>query len=137
MSADEAVIADLIRDVYARFAAGDPVGQALTDAPDFTIWDVWTPELIVGEAGRAAFRAADHAQAARRGPLTIAVEPPRVTVWDTAAVACYYLTFTYQPPNAARGRIRATTVLRKIDGQWRRVHHHESLVPVGPPPLDD
>jgi hypothetical protein len=29
--------------------------------------------------------------------------------------------------------VRITDVLRRLDGRWLIVHHHEGLVPSGPP----
>ena len=59
-----------------------------------------------------------------------------VRLGDTA-LARYYLNFAYAPPNAASGRIRITDVLRRFDGRWKIVHHHEGLVPTGVPPITE
>jgi len=58
---------------------------------------------------------------------------PFVDVWGDVAVARYLLEFEYQPPGALIGTVRITDVLRRIDGRWLIVHHHEGLVPAGPP----
>ena len=55
-----------------------------------------------------------------------------VDVFGDAAVARYLLEFEYQPPRALMGTVRITDVLRRIDGRWVIVHHHEGLVPTGP-----
>lgn len=130
---DERAIADLIGDVYEAFGAGrvDLIEAAL--AEDCTIWDVFTPELIRGHEERARFHVADQVQMCARGPLTWRLGQPVVDVWGDMAVARYLLEFEYQPPRAVAGTVRVTDVLRRIDGRWLIVHHHEGLVPAGPP----
>jgi hypothetical protein len=51
------------------------------------------------------------------------------------AFARYYLNYEFKPPGPLAGRVRITTIARKVDGQWRRVHHHEAEVPTGRPEL--
>jgi ketosteroid isomerase-like protein len=98
------------------------------------LWDLFEPELVHGgAAARAAFRAQDMTDSRRRGPLTIDIEDPVVDVWGDFAVARYYLDYEFAPPGPLRGRVRITTVARRIDGEWRRVHHHEGAVPTGRP----
>mgnify|MGYP003909413743 CR=1 FL=1 len=60
-----------------------------------------------------------------------------VTVHGPVAVARYYLDFAFEPPNAASGRVRVTTVLERKNGAWKRVHHHEGISPEGRPPLTE
>lgn len=132
-SEDARAIADLIGGMYEAFDAGrvNQIEAAL--AEDCTIWDVFTPELIRGHEERARFHASDQAQMRARGPLTWRLGQPSVDVWGDMAVARYLLEFEYQPPRALAGTVRITDVLRRIDGRWLIVHHHEGLVPAGPP----
>jgi hypothetical protein len=65
------------------------------------------------------------------------METPVIDHWDDTALARYYFNFAYKPPNAASGRIRITDVLRRFDGKWKIVHHHEGLVPAGAPPITE
>lgn len=68
-----------------------------------------------------------------RGPLSFSVAEPVVDVWGDVAVARYVVDFIYQPPCAASGQVRITDVLRRTPSGWLIVHHHEGLVPTGPP----
>lgn len=126
-------IAELIGGVYRAFADGQVhrIEEAL--APECTVWDVFTPELIHGREERARFHAADQAQMRARGPLRWSLGEPLIDVWGDTAVARYVLEFEYLPPRPTAGRVRITDVLRRRDGGWRIVHHHEGLVPTGPP----
>jgi ketosteroid isomerase-like protein len=131
--ADEAAIADLIRGLYQAFADGRPDSIEEALAAGCTVWDVFTPELIRGREERARFHAADQEQMRARGPLSWHLREPLVDVWGDVAIARYVLDFEYRPPRAFAGSVRITDVLRRLDGRWLIVHHHEGLVPSGPP----
>lgn len=130
---DEAAIAALIRGIYEAFAEGrvGAIEEALAD--DCTVWDVFTPQLIRGRDERARFHEADQRQMRARGPLSWSLGEPLTDVWGDTAVARYVLDFEYRPPRAFAGSVRITDVLRRQGGRWRIVHHHEGLVPSGPP----
>jgi ketosteroid isomerase-like protein len=137
MSQDTADPADeikhLIASIFASFAAGNVNGidDCLDDSA--TIWDVFTPDLIVGKAARDEFHARDRAQMRARGPLHLGVGPAIVDVRGDVAWARYLVTFYYEPPGETSGTVRVTDVLVRRDDGWRVVHHHEGLAPVGPP----
>ena len=123
----------VIATIYASFAAGDVSGidSCLDDAA--TIWDVFTPELIVGRAERDEFHQRDRAQMRARGRLHLQVGPAMVDVQGDVAWARYVVNFRYEPPGELSGHVRVTDVLvRRAEG-WRVVHHHEGLAPTGPP----
>lgn len=130
---DRDEIEALIRGVYEAFDRGDTaaIDRAMHDAA--TVWDVFTPDLVCGRAEREAFHTADQAQKAVRGPLTWSLGRALIDVWGDVAIARYVLDFSYEPPNATSGRVRVTDVVRRIDGHWLVVHHHEGLVPLGAP----
>jgi ketosteroid isomerase-like protein len=131
----EQQIAAIIRGIFDAFANHQSGVIEAAMHPDATVWDVFTPHLIRGAKERERFHADDQKQMQARGPLSWSLEPPEVTQWGDTAIACYYLTFAYQPPNATAGRVRITDVFRRFDGAWRVVHHHEGMVPAGVPPI--
>ncbi len=137
MSDVAAEITRLIHGVYESFAAhqSGEIDSVMHD--DATVWDVFTPQLIRGRAERDRFHAADQAQMQARGPLSWELETPLIDHWGDTAIARYYLDFAYAPPNATSGRVRITDVLRRCDGKWKIVHHHEGLTPSGVPPITD
>lgn len=130
-------ISDIIRGIFTAFEDHDPDGIEGHMHPDATVWDVFTPQLIRGTAERDAFHAEDQKQMQARGPLSLSIEDPEVEVWDDTAIAMYYLNYTYQPPNAAEGRVRITDVFRRLNDKWLIVHHHEGTVPTGIPPITE
>ena len=132
---DQRDVVALVHRIFDSYLQFDPELLEQCDAPECTIWDLFEPDLVRGgAAARAEFRQKDMSESQQRGPLTIDIEEPVVDVWGDFAVARYYLDYEFQPPGALRGRVRITTVARRIDGEWRRVHHQEGQVPTGRPP---
>jgi ketosteroid isomerase-like protein len=136
--ADKKAVAQLVHRIFSSYQQFDPELLDQCDAPECTIWDLFEPDLVRGgSVARAEFRKKDMSDSRQRGPLSINIETPIVDVWGDFAVARYYLDYEFKPPGALKGRVRITTVARRIDGKWRRVHHHEGVVPTGRPPLTD
>lgn len=133
----KAEVAAVIKDIFESFEEHRPDGIEAHMHPDVTVWDVFTPQLIQGTAERQKFHADDQAQMQARGALTLTIEDPIVDAWNDTAIARYYLEYDYQPPNPAHGRVRITSVFRKVDERWLIVHHHEGLVPTGIPPITE
>ena len=126
-------IRGLIETIFRSFASGDVAGIDGCLDDGVTIWDVFTPELIVGKAERDDFHARDRAQMRARGRLHLDVGPTLIDVHGDVAWARYVVTFRYEPPGETSGRVRVTDVLVRRGVGWRVVHHHEGLVPTGPP----
>ncbi|MDJ0927259.1 MAG: nuclear transport factor 2 family protein [Gammaproteobacteria bacterium] len=136
LAADKQAVTDLVHRIFSTYQQFDPDRLNECDAPECTIWDLFEPELVQGgPEARKKFRQKDMSDSVKRGPLSIDIEPPVVDIWDDFAVARYYLNYEFQPPGALKGAVRITTVARRIDGEWKRVHHHEGAVPTGRPPL--
>jgi ketosteroid isomerase-like protein len=133
---DEQEIWNAVTSIFESFAARNEAGIENRLAEDCTVWDVFEPELIRGRAERDAFHARDRAQSEARGAFTWNLVPVEATLFGDVAIARYYLDFEYQPPGAARGRVRITDVLRRGEHGWQIIHHHEGLSPQGAPPLD-
>ena len=135
--ADKQAVVDLVHRIYSSYLKFDPALLETCDTEDCTIWDLFEPDLVRGgPKARAAFRNKDMSDSRKRGPLTIDIEEPIVVDgWDDVAFARYYLSYEFKPPGALSGRVRVTTIARRVDGEWRRVHHHEGDVPGGRPPF--
>lgn len=130
-------VMDIVHTMFDAFQNHDIDGTDRYLHDDATVWDVFTPQLIRGAQERAAFHKGDQEQMQSRGALTMSIDDPVVDAWGGIALARYYLTFSYEPPNPASGRVRITDVFRKIDGEWMIVHHHEGTVPTGIPPITE
>ena len=138
LAADKRAVAALVRRVFDSYQQFDPELVDQCDTPECTIWDLFEPQLVRGgRAARAEFRRKDMGDSRRRGKLSIRIEEPIIDVWGDFAVARYYLDYRFEPPGELEGRVRITTVARRVDGEWRRVHHHEGAVPTGRPPMTD
>lgn len=136
-AADQQAVVALVRRIYSAYLQYDPNLLEALDTEDCTIWDLFEPELVRGgAAARAEFRKKDMSDSVQRGPLTIDIHDPIVVDgWGDVAFARYYLSYEFKPPGALAGDVRVTTIARNIGGEWRRVHHHEAIVPTGRPPL--
>lgn len=140
MTQDSAIASEItaiIKGIFSAFEKHDPDGIENHMDPEATVWDVFTPQLIRGTEERKKFHDEDQQQMQARGPLTLTVGDPVVTSWDDTALAMYYLTYKYEPPNPAEGQVRITDVFRKSGDKWIIVHHHEGAVPTGIPPLNE
>ncbi len=137
-SSSETIQNELARIIRARYAAfkNDDIETLESHLHDnATVWDVFQPQLFRGRAERLAFRESDHEQMRARGALTLNIDEPVVDIFGETAIARYYLTFSYTPPNPISGHVRVTDVFRRIDGEWTIMHHHEGFVPAGIPPI--
>jgi ketosteroid isomerase-like protein len=132
---ETAAVVRTIHGIFEDFAAHRPERIEAALDPNCTIWDVFLPELIVGQAERERYHAADQDQMQARGALNYQITEPLVDIWGDVALARYYLSFTYAPPNPTSGRVRISSVLRRDGDVWRVVHHHEGMVPAGVPPI--
>jgi ketosteroid isomerase-like protein len=129
MTDERAAVEELVAGMYGAFVAGDTSALERCLHPDATVWDVFTPDLVVGAAARARFHVEDQAQKQARGALQLHVEPALVDVHGDVAWARYVVDFRYAPPQPLAGRARVTDVLLRGPQGWRVVHHHEGLVP--------
>ncbi|MEE8305667.1 MAG: nuclear transport factor 2 family protein [Gammaproteobacteria bacterium] len=138
-AADQDAVAALVRRIFDSLLSFSPDLIEQCDAPDCTIWDLFEPDLVRGgPAARAEFRKKDMTDSKQRGPLSIDIlDPIVVDGWGDVAFARYYLDYEFQAPGALKGQVRITTIARKIDGEWRRVHHHEGVVPTGRPAFSE
>ena len=132
---DVDTIEQRIRTMFDSFVGHDAGAVESALHQDCTVWDVFVPELIEGEAARLAYHQADQAQSQARGTLDLRVEMLRTDVWGDFALSRYIVRFDYQPPNPTSGVVRITTVLRRLEGKWVIVHHQEGMMPNGVPPL--
>lgn len=136
--ADEAAAAaikQVIDTMFRDFMEHRPEDVEAALHEDCTVWDVFVPQLIQGKENRVRYHAADQAQSQARGPLTMNIEEPVISVWGDIALARYYLHFDYEPPNPVKGSVRISSLFRHQDGRWQIVHHHEGMVPAGVPPV--
>lgn len=126
----------IIRGIFESFSQRDETALEGPLDANCTVWDVFEPDLIVGEEQRVAFHARDRSQSEARGPLSWSVEPLQLDILDNIAIARYYLHFEYQPPYATEGRVRITDIFKRKGPGWTIIHHHEGITPAGPPGFD-
>lgn len=111
-----------------RWRKGDPWGFIEISAPDVTYFDTGTPRRINGR------EALSEEYARREGKIFYDVMDfidPRVQVCGDMAVLFYrFFSTTLQPDGAVARRTpwNCTEVFTRLDGQWRIIHTHWSLI---------
>jgi hypothetical protein len=132
---DVADVRRVLEAVWRHFADQEPDAMMALLHDSCTIWDIFQPALVT-KSSLTDYVAEDFDQSAARGKLTYSMEDFVIDVWGDTALARFYLTYDYQPPNPAAGTGRITVVLRRFPAGWRFVHVHEGQVPSGIPPLE-
>jgi ketosteroid isomerase-like protein len=111
-----------------RWRKGDPWGFIEISAPGVTYFDTGTPQRINGREALAA----EYAQ--RQGKIFYDVMDfiyPRVTsIWGTAVLDYRFLSTWLNQDGSVSHRTpwNCTEVFTRMDGQWRIVHTHWSLI---------
>ena len=121
LSTEEAEVAQVIVSMYE--ALGDRPRFDAHLAPDITIWESDSPELLRGLPALDALRAARaHRSASSRRPDWVRPEIVAVQRWGDVAVVRYVLRAHYGG-EAPDDVFRVTDVLKHGVG-WTVVHHH-------------
>ncbi|WP_433528182.1 nuclear transport factor 2 family protein [Micromonospora sp. CA-263727] len=132
VTADAALIAALIDDLYAAFLTGDRQRFDGHLHADVTTWETHLPGPLRSRAELDAYRDQRDAAGQRPRLAVLTAQDKRIDVWGEVGLARYVLVARSgdeDPPSASR----VTDVLRRVDGRWQIVHHHAELLrdPVG------
>ncbi len=123
LTAEQQEVWSVILDLYAAYMEGDRDRLESHLADGCTMWDSAIPELRT-KADMIAARAVPTTGVERVQPIALTATEPVVRVWDETAYECHLLHAAFADPSLDE-RLRATSVMRKIDGAWKYVHHHE------------
>ena len=123
------LIKGIITSIFDAFKRGDTKEIEKHLHEEASVWDVFTPDMIIGRKNLEEFHSRDQAQKESRGHLSIDLEEPMIREWNQFAIVTYCLEFTYQEPNALKGKVRITDLFVLEKEQWKIMHHHEGLVP--------
>ncbi|MFC4223601.1 nuclear transport factor 2 family protein [Lysinibacter cavernae] len=126
----ETEVANLLSNMYGGYLAGDPSIIDGLLAPEFTMFDSASHDLIVGHGDLAAVRAA-------RGPVNpnqretdLVVHDLRVFARGEHLIACFILEVKFEDAAGtplASERARNTALFTRIDGDLRLTHIHEDV----------
>ncbi len=126
---DTEKIKEMIQSIFDAFKDGNTHKIESHLHEEASVWDVFTPDIIVGKNELEIFYERDQSQKKSRGHLTIDLDEPVIRVMGDFAIATYCLEFDYQETNALKGRVRITDVFILENHEWKILHHHEGLVP--------
>lgn len=129
---DETAIRGVVQDLYAAYLEGDRGRlDAHLDA-SCTLWDSAVAEL----------RTKSDLQAARRSdpppgpqPIDLVASGWQIRAWQDTAVESHELTAVF-PGDTPPQYLRCTSVMRRIDSDWKFVHHHEEVLGGAASPTD-
>lgn len=121
----------VIEGVYEAYRTLRPEKIEAVQLPEYSVWDGTLPQLFKNRAEVKAFHAKDQENTKARGPFSFKIEPLKIDIVGDFAVVLSGMDFEWQPPNAWSGRMRITDVMRKVSGEWKMFHHHESVEPEG------
>ena len=123
------IIKEIITSIFDAFKRGDTKEIEKHLHEKASVWDVFTPDIIIGKKNLEAFHNHDQEQKESRGYLSIKLEEPMIREWNDFAIATYCLDFNYEEPNALKGKVRITDLFVLNEGNWQIIHHHEGLIP--------
>ncbi|GID28644.1 nuclear transport factor 2 family protein [Paractinoplanes brasiliensis] len=122
-----AAIAAGIDDMYAAFLAGDRARFDSHLHEDVTTWETHLPGPLRTRRELDDYRDIRDSAGERPVLSRMAAVDKRIDVWGDVGVARYVLV-TEDASSGAEQHSRVTDVLRRVDGNWRIVHHHSELV---------
>ena len=126
----------MIDDLYGALTGLDVEGLGRNKLDDYTVFDLFTAELLHEGDELQAFRRADIERTRKRGELHLERSEPELHQWGDCAVACYTVSYSFGPPTNLTGRVRVSDVFVRQDGVWLFAHHNEGAVPSGQPHSD-
>lgn len=121
----------IIEGVYEAYRTLQPEKIEAVQLPEYSVWDGTLPQLFKSRAEVKAFHKKDQENTKARGPFSFQITPLKIDIVGDFAVVLSRMLFDWQPPNAWSGGMRITDVMRKVDGEWKMFHHHESVEPEG------
>lgn len=106
--------------VYSAFMERDESRLVAVFADEATLWDSAHREPRIGSQMKRTARD----PSAWGLPTELTATDPRVTVWGDTALVTHDLAARFADPTQNED-LRVTAVLRRTDGAWLIVHHHE------------
>ena len=88
-------IKEIIISIFDAFQAGDTHKIENHLHEEASVWDVFTPDIILGKDQLEAFHKRDQSQKESRGRLTIELGEPMIRIMRDFAIATYNLKFEY------------------------------------------
>lgn len=125
LDADQAAVWAVVTDLYQAYLDDDRLRLEGHLADGCTMWETASPGLRT-KADLVAAReaAAGRPPAPRKAPLRLDATEPVVVVSGDLAYEHHVLDAVFEDSSLDE-HLRCTSALRRVDGTWRFVHHHE------------
>lgn len=122
---DQAAVWAVVTDLYQAYLDDDRLRLEGHLADGCTMWETASPGLRTKADLVAARQAAFGKPAApRKSPLRLDATEPVVVVSGDLAYEHHVLDAVFEDSSLDE-HLRCTSALRRVDGVWRFVHHHE------------
>lgn len=125
LDAEQAAVWAVVTDLYQAYLDNDRLRLENHLAEGCTMWETASPALRT-KADLVAAReaAAGQPAAPRKSPLRLDATEPVVVVGGDLAYEHHVLDAVFEDASLNEN-LRCTSALRRIDGAWKFVHHHE------------
>ncbi len=122
---EQAAVWAVVTDLYQAYLDDDRLRLEGHLAEGCTMWETASPGLRTkADLVAARVAAAGQPAAPRKSPLRLDATEPTVVVSGDLAYEHHVLDAVFED-SALDEHLRCTSALRRIDGAWRFVHHHE------------
>lgn len=126
LTRDQTAVWQVVTDLYASYLDGDRQRLESHLAPDCTMWESARPGL---RTKTDMVEARESGAPPPTGPVphTLDAQPLLITVVGEMALEAHTLKALFTDTTLDQS-LRCTSVLARVGGQWRFIHHHEELL---------
>jgi hypothetical protein len=121
----------VIESVYEAYRTFQPEKIEAVQLPWYSVWDGTLPQLFKSLSEVKDFHKKDQENTRARGPFSFTLNPLKIDIYGDLAIVLCHMAAAWEPPNALSADMRLTDVMRKVEGRWMMLHHHESFEPDG------
>jgi ketosteroid isomerase-like protein len=126
LTRDQTAVWRAVTDLYASYLDGDRERLESRLAPDCTMWESGRPELRT-KTDMVRARESGAPTPAGPAPHTLDAQPLVISVVGELAFEAHTLRALFTDTTLDQS-LRCTSVLSRMEGQWRFIHHHEELL---------
>ena len=131
LTEEESLAFKVIEGVYKSYQNFDPQGIEKVQLEEYSVWDGTLPQLFKSRSEVKEFHKKDQENTKARGEFYFSIKPLKVDIEGNIAIVLSSMEAEWKEPNAWKARMRITDVMKKVNGKWMMLHHHESVEPNG------
>ena len=121
----------VIKNVYESYKNFDPKSIETVQLPEYSVWDGTLPQLFKSKAEVKEFHKKDQLNTKARGEFSFDIKPLKIDILGDIAIVLSSMNAEWKEPHSWKARMRITDIMKKVNGKWLMLHHHESVEPDG------